>query len=64
MGGSGKGQVDEAQLRKIAEQWGTMPPAQRAKVVADLTRELPPKFEPMIKQYFEALDRIHGYKGK
>jgi len=62
MGGSGKGQVDEAQLRKIAEQWGGLPPAQRAKIVADLTRDLPPKFEPMIKNYFEALDRIHGYK--
>ncbi|MCI0700178.1 MAG: hypothetical protein L0241_03725 [Planctomycetia bacterium] len=62
MGGSGKGGVDEKELRKIAEQWGTMPPAQRAKVIQDVTRDLPPKYEPMIRNYFEALDKIHGYK--
>ena len=62
MGGSGAGKVDPAELRKIAEQWGTLPPAQRAKVVSELTRDLPAKFEPMIKNYFEALDKVHGYK--
>lgn len=62
MGGSGKGGVDEKQLRQIAEQWGTMPPEKRAKVVQEITRDLPPKFEPIIKNYFEALDKLHGYK--
>lgn len=62
MGGSGKGAVDEKELRKIAEQWGTMPAEKRAKVVQDITRDLPPKFEPMIKNYFEALDKMHGFK--
>jgi hypothetical protein len=62
MGGSGKGGVDEKVLRQVAEQWGTMPPEKRAKVVQEITRDLPPKFEPMIKNYFEALDKMHGYK--
>lgn len=62
MGGSGAGKVDEKVLRQVAEQWGTMPPEKRAKVVQELTRDLPPKFEPMIKNYFEALDKLHGYK--
>jgi hypothetical protein len=62
MGGSGAGKVTEADLRKIAENWGTLPPEKRAKVVQEITRDLPPKFEPMIKNYFEALDKIHGYK--
>ena len=62
MGGTGKGGVDEKALRQVAEQWGTMPPEKRAKVVLELTRDLPPKFEPMIKTYFEALDKVHGYK--
>jgi len=63
MGGKGKGEVDVAkQLRQIAENWGTMPPDKRATVVQELTRELPPKFEPLIKNYFEALDKYHGYK--
>jgi hypothetical protein len=64
MGGKGNGSVDEKQLKQIAEQWGTMPPAKRAKVVQDITRDLPPKFEPMIKNYFEALNKMHGYNHK
>jgi hypothetical protein len=62
MGGGGVGKVDPAELRKIAEQWGTLPPEKRAKVIQDITRDLPPKFEPMIKNYFEALDKVNGYK--
>jgi hypothetical protein len=62
MGGSGAGKVDEKQLRQIAENWGTMPAEKRAQVVKEITRDLPPKFEPMIKNYFEALDKMHGYK--
>lgn len=62
MGGSGEGKVNDVKLRQIAEQWGTLPPAARAKIVQDITRDLPPKFEPMIKNYFEALDKVHGYK--
>ena len=58
----GKGGVDEKQLRQIAESWGTMPADKRAQVVKEITRDLPAKFEPMIKNYFEALDKMHGYK--
>lgn len=64
MGGSGAGKVDDRQLRQIAEQWGTMPADKRAQVVREITRDLPPKFEPMIKNYFEALDKLHGYNKK
>ena len=46
----------------VAEQWGGMPAEKRAKVVQELTRDLPPKFEPMIKNYFEALDKQYGFK--
>jgi hypothetical protein len=59
MGGSGAGKVDEKQMRKIAENWGTMPPAERAKVMQEITRDLPPKYKPMIDEYFKALNRIH-----
>ena len=62
MGGSGAGKVDEKQLKQIAEQWGTLPAAKRAEVIQNITRDLPPKFEPLIKNYFEALDKMHGYK--
>lgn len=57
MGGGGAGKIDEKQLRKIAENWGTLPPAARAKVVQDITRDLPPKFRPLIEDYFKALEK-------
>jgi hypothetical protein len=62
--GSGPGNVDEKQLRKYAENWGTMPPEARKKVVEDLTRDLPPKYKPMIDEYFKSLNRIHGYPNR
>lgn len=62
MGGQGKGKLDEKELKKIAESWGTMPPAQRAKVVQEITRDLPEKYRPMIEEYFKALNRVHGVK--
>jgi hypothetical protein len=62
MGGSGKGTVDEKQLRQIAESWGTLPPEKRAKIVEDITRDLPAKYKPMIDEYFKSLNRINGFK--
>jgi hypothetical protein len=62
MGGDGKGVVDEKKLKQYAEQWGSLPAEKRAQVVAEITRDLPPKFEPIIRNYFEALDKIHGFK--
>jgi hypothetical protein len=61
MGGNGKGEVTDKQLKQIAEQWGSLPAEKRAQVVKEITRDLPAKFEPMIKNYFEALDKLHGY---
>ena len=63
MGGSGPGKIDEKKLRAVAEQWGGLPPAERAKVVEDITRDLPAKYKPMIDEYFKSLNRIHGFKG-
>jgi hypothetical protein len=62
MGGSGKGEVNAQVLKQIAEQWGSMPAEKRAKVVQELTRDLPAKFEPLIRNYIDALDKAHGYK--
>ncbi|VTT96605.1 Hypothetical conserved protein OS=uncultured planctomycete GN=HGMM_F01A04C09 PE=4 SV=1 [Gemmataceae bacterium] len=62
MGGSGKGTVDEKQLRQIAEQWGGLPPEKRAKIVEDITRDQPQKYKQMIDEYFKSLNKIHGYK--
>lgn len=60
MGGSGKGTVDEKRLRKLAEEWGKLPAAERAKAVQEITRDLPPKYRPIIEEYFKSLNRING----
>lgn len=62
MGGSGPGNVTDAQLRKIGEEWGGLPAEKRAKIVEDITRDLPAKYKPMIDEYFKSLNRIHGFK--
>jgi hypothetical protein len=62
MGGNGAGKVDDKKLREISEVWGTLPPDKRAKVVEELTRDLPTKYKPMIDEYFKSLNRVHGVK--
>ncbi|HXD88714.1 MAG TPA: hypothetical protein VN641_19650, partial [Urbifossiella sp.] len=59
MGGAGAGKVDEKKLRLIAEQWGGLPPEERAKVVKELTRDIPPKYKEMVEEYIKALNRAH-----
>ncbi len=62
MGGAGAGNVDEKKLRQIAEEWGSLPPEKRAKIVEDLTRDTPAKFKPLIDEYFKQLNRVNGFK--
>jgi tetratricopeptide (TPR) repeat protein len=60
MGGvQGKGKIDEKQLRQIGETWGTLPPAKRAKIVEDITRDVPSKYRVQIEEYFKALNKIY-----
>jgi uncharacterized membrane protein YgcG len=62
MGGSGEGKVDEKKLRHYAEVWGKLPAAERAKAIQEITRDLPPKFKPIIEEYFKSLNRINGFQ--
>jgi len=63
MGGSGKGDVpNDKQLRQIAEEWGGLPPEKRAKIIDDITRDVPAKYKPVIDEYFKSLNRVHGFK--
>lgn len=57
---SGEGKIDDKKLRTIAESWGTMPPAQRAKVVQDITRDLPSRYRVIIEEYFKALSKMEN----
>jgi hypothetical protein len=60
MGGSGPGKVDEKKLKKLAEEWGKLPQSERAKAIQEITRDLPPKYKPMIEEYFKSLNRLNG----
>ena len=59
LGGSGK--TLDQKLRTLGDTWGTLPAADRARAVSEITRDLPPKYRPMIEEYFRAMNRIHGY---
>lgn len=54
--------MDEKKLKQYAEKWGTLPAAERQKLVQEITRDMPAKYKPMIEQYFKSLNQIHGYE--
>lgn len=58
LGQTGPGVVDEKKLRYYTDNWGRLPAAERERVVAALTRDYPPKYKPMIEEYFKALNRL------
>lgn len=57
MGGSGKGLLNEKKLREITQNWGSLPPQERAKVVQELTRDVPPKYKELVERYFKELNK-------
>ena len=61
-GTGGKGEVDDKKLREIAAVWGKLPEAERKKITTEISRDLPPKYKPMIETYFKSLNQIHGFK--
>lgn len=62
MGSASKGAVDEKLLRNLAQEWGGLPPTKRAKIVEDITRDVPQKYKQVIEEYFKALNRTHNFK--
>ncbi|OWK44309.1 hypothetical protein [Fimbriiglobus ruber] len=58
----GPGAVDEKKLRSYQEVWGKLPEAERKKVISEIVRDYPPKFKPMIEDYFRSLNRMNGFK--
>jgi hypothetical protein len=57
MGGKngGLGLVDNVKLRELAGKWGTLPEAERAKAMMELTRDLPPRYREVIENYLKSL---------
>lgn len=57
---SGPGNVDQnKRLRGLAEQWGKLPEKERAKAMADLTRDMPPRYREVIETYFKKIAQSH-----
>ena len=52
---SGQGKIDQKKLRGLAEQWGKLPEKERAKAMAELTRDMPPRYREVIENYFKKL---------
>lgn len=51
----GRGDDGNERLRQIADIWGTLPPKERAKVIAELSRDLPPTYRDLVEKYFKKL---------
>ena len=47
--------MDEKKLKTIAANWGTMPERERAKAIAEITKDLPARYRVIIEDYFKAL---------
>lgn len=60
MGGGGDGKIDDKKLKKLGEEWGKLPAAERAKAIQEITREVPPKFRQMVDDYFKSLNKLHN----
>ncbi len=55
--GSGPGNVDPKRLKEMAEVWGKLPERERAKAMAELTRDMPPRYREVIEKYFKEISR-------
>jgi len=64
MGGSGAGKIDNRKLKEYAEKWGTLPDKEREKIKAEITKDMPEKYRPMVEEYFKSLNKIYGSTDK
>jgi hypothetical protein len=53
--GAANGKVDEKELKRIAEVWGTLPEAERVKIAQKMVSDAPAKYKPYVEEYFKAL---------
>jgi len=45
----GEGKIDSKRLTNYAQQWGKLPEKERAKAMAELTRDMPPRYREVIE---------------
>jgi hypothetical protein len=49
--------VDPKKLKELAEVWGKLPEKERAKAMAELTRDMPPRYREVIEKYFKEIGK-------
>jgi hypothetical protein len=54
-GGAGTGTVDKAKLSKLVQQWGNLPPRERAEALQQMTQGMSPRHREAIENYFKNL---------
>jgi hypothetical protein len=52
---SGPGNVDNKRLKNLADNWGKLPEKERAQAMAELTKDMPPRYRQVIENYFRDL---------
>jgi hypothetical protein len=52
---NGTGQIDPKKWKEAADNWGKLPEKERAKVIADLTRDMPPALREATEAYFKKI---------
>jgi len=60
--GSGPGNVDQKKLKELAQVWGKLPEKDRAKAMAELTRDMPARYREVIEKYFKNLANSESSK--
>lgn len=55
-GGAGPGNLD-GKIKAYQENWGKMPEHERARAIQELTRDLPPRYQIVIENYFKSLNK-------
>jgi len=49
------GQIDPKRLKEVADVWGTLPEKDRARIMQELTRDLPEKYRDAIQTYLKQI---------
>ena len=47
--------MDTKKIKDLTENWGKLPPKERASALAELTRDLPPSYREAIEAYFRKI---------
>jgi len=53
--GQNPGQIDPKRLKEVADVWGTLPEKDRARIMQELTRDLPEKYRDAIQTYLKQI---------